>query len=394
MPKRNAMKIRIVGGGPAGLFFAYLMARASATHDVQVFERDPEDATYGWGLVFSDVALMFVREIAPEVYESMTRGQVVFDDMAVVHKGEHVRLAGNTFHRMARLDLLRALHRHCRDAGVALHFETRVDDASTLADADLIVAADGANSSIRSRYSAVFEPTVDERPNLLAWYGTTRLFEPLSLIFREHADGLIIAHCYQFSPALSTFLVEVPPDTFQRAGLARMSQAECGAYCEAAFAEDLAGHPLLSNRTSWFRYSIIRNKTWYYNNIVLIGDALRTGHPSIGSGTRLALQDAIALFEAYNGTQGDVRAMLAEFRRIRRPGSDSLQQAAVKSTEWYEHVESKLHLDPVSFAYDYLRRSGRVSHAEIRRRDPALALAYERLHPDLTTEDETPEPPR
>jgi 2-polyprenyl-6-methoxyphenol hydroxylase-like FAD-dependent oxidoreductase len=375
------VKIRIIGGGPAGLFFAYLMGRTNARHDIRVFERDPEGATYGWGLVFSDVALSFVREIAPKVYDSVTRGQVVFDDLEIVHKGQHVTLAGNTFHRMARIDLLTALHHHCRDAGVTLDFNRRCDDVVELADADLIVAADGASSGIRTRYREQFRPTLDERPNLLAWYGTTRLFEPLSLIFRQHRDGLIIAHCYQYSRTHSTFLVEVPRDTFYNAGLDRMSEAESLAYCEAAFAEDLQGHPLLSNRSTWFRYTIVKNDQWYFDNVVLLGDALRTGHPSIGSGTRLALQDAIALFEACQRGAVDVRATLEEFRRIRRAGSDSLQQAAIKSTEWYETLGQRLHLDPISFAYDYLRRSGRVSHAEIQKRDPALAAAYERLHP-------------
>jgi anthraniloyl-CoA monooxygenase len=381
------MKIRIVGGGPAGLFYAYLMGRADRGHDIEVFERDSEGATYGWGLVFSDVALSFVREIAPEVYASMTRGQVVFNDMEIVHQGQSVTLAGNTFHRMARLDLLRALQQHCRDVGVRLTFERRHDDVEQLTDADLIVAADGANSAIRTRYQDTFEPAVDARPNLLAWYGTTRLFEPLSLIFRQVDAGLIIAHCYQFSATHSTFLVEVPPDTFQRAALDTMSEAESLRYCEAAFAEDLAGHPLLSNRSAWFRYAIIKNQRWYRDNLVLLGDALRTGHPSIGSGTRLALQDAIALFEAFRSVGSDVPNMLEEFRRTRRSGSDSLQQAAIRSTEWYETLGPKLHLDPVSFAYDYLRRSGRVSHDDIRRRDPALAAAYERLHPSTRQSD-------
>jgi 2-polyprenyl-6-methoxyphenol hydroxylase-like FAD-dependent oxidoreductase len=375
------VNIRIIGGGPAGLFFAYLMGRADAGHEIRVYERDPQDATYGWGLVFSDVALSFVREIAPEVYASITRGQVVFDDLAIVHQGQHVTLAGNTFHRMARIDLLGALQWHCRQAGVQLEFEHRCDDVTEFADADLIVAADGAKSAIRTRYRERFGPTLDERPNLLAWYGTTRLFEPLSLIFRQTHDGLIVAHCYQFSSTHSTFLVEVPPDTFRRSGLDRMSEAASLGYCETAFAEELQGQPLLSNGSTWFRYTIVKNAHWYFDNVVLLGDALRTGHPSIGSGTRMALQDAIALFDACQSAAGDVSDTLQEFQRIRRPGSDALQQAAIKSTEWYENLGQKLHLDPISFAYDYLRRSGRVSHAEIQKRDPALAAAYERLHP-------------
>lgn len=380
------MKIGIVGGGPAGLFYAYLMQRdriaeGKPPHDIHVVERDAEDATYGWGVVFSDVALAFVRDIAPELYDAMTAKQEVFDEMAVVHRGVRVTLAHNTFHRMARIDLLEALHAACREVGVAITFGRRVDDPAALGDCDLVIAADGANSAIRTRYAEHFQPTLDVRPNWLAWYGTTRLFDALSLIFRQVDDGLVIAHTYRYSPQLSTFLVECDPATFAKAGLDRMSEAESLAYCERAFAEDLQGHPLLSNRSTWFRYTMVSNARWHHGNIVVIGDALRTGHPSVGSGTRLALQDSIALFQAYKTCGEDVPAMLDEFVRIRQPGSESLRKAALKSTEWYEDLGPKLSLDPVSFAYDYVTRSGRVDHAEVRKRDPELADAWERLHP-------------
>ncbi len=379
----NLMKIRVIGGGPAGLFYAYLMKRGDPAHDIRVYERDPESATYGWGVVFSDVALAFVRELAPDLYESMTRNQEVFDEMAVVHQGRHVAIAHNTFHRMARIDLLKALHAHCREVGVPIEFERRFDDVAAFTDADLIVAADGANSAIRTRYRTQFQPSLDERPNLLAWYGTTRLFDPLSLIFRQNEDGLMIAHTYRYSRTHSTFLVECDPATFHQSGLDRMNEAESLAYCEKVFAEDLQGHKLLSNKSNWFRYTIVKNRNWHYKNIVLIGDALRTGHPSVGSGTRLAMQDSIALFDAYKACGPDVPKLLAEFVRIRQPGSDSLQNAAIKSTGWYENLGPKLHLDPISFAYDYVTRSGRVDHAEVRKRDPELAAAYERLHSEL-----------
>lgn len=378
------MKIRVIGGGPAGLFYAYLMKRDDPSHDVVVYERDPENATYGWGVVFSDVALSFVKDLAPELYEAITRKQVVFDEMAVVHQGVNVTLAHNTFHRMARINLLKGLHEQCRKVGVEIEFERRFDDVDSFADADLIVAADGANSAIRSRYKEQFQPSLDERPNYMAWYGTTKLFPALSLIFRQNEDGLVISHTYQFSPTHSTFLVEVDPETFRKAGLDKMNEAESLAYCEKAFAQDLDGNALLSNKSNWFRYTIVKNKNWHYKNIVLMGDALRTGHPSVGSGTRLAMQDSIALFDAYKKCGPDVPAMLEEYVKIRQPGSDSLQKAAIKSTEWYEDLGPKLHLDPISFAYDYLTRSGRVDHAEVRKRDPKLAAAYEQLHPKLT----------
>jgi 2-polyprenyl-6-methoxyphenol hydroxylase-like FAD-dependent oxidoreductase len=257
-----------------------------------------------------------------------------------------------------------------------------VTDVAECADCDLVVAADGAGSALRTRYAVRFGPSLDERPNWLAWYGTTQPFDPLSLIFRECADGLLIAHAYRYSRTHSTFLVEADPRTFVDAGLDRASVSQSLAYCERVFADDLGGHALLSNNSNWFRYAIVRNRRWHFDNVVLLGDALRTGHPSVGAGTRLAMQDSIALFEACVDCNLDVRSLLVEFERRRRPGSDALQQAAVRSTEWYETLRERLHLDPVSFAYDYLRRTGRVSHADVRERDPALAAAYEALHPE------------
>jgi 2-polyprenyl-6-methoxyphenol hydroxylase-like FAD-dependent oxidoreductase len=376
------MNVGIAGGGPAGLFFAYLLKRRDASHRVRIVERDAAEATYGWGVVFSDVALAFVRDAAAELYETMTRGQEVHRDMRIVHRGQPVTLANNTFHRMARIDLLRALRSHCEALGVAIEYGRRATGVEEFADCDLVVAADGAASAVRTRYAERFRPSLDDRPNWLAWYGTTQLFDPLSLVFRPCDAGLLIAHAYRYSRTHSTFLVEADPATFDDAGLDRMSVAESLAYCERVFVEDLGGRALLSNNSNWFRYSIVANERWHFDNVVLLGDALRTGHPSVGSGTRLAMQDAIALFDACVACGFDVPASLAEFERRRRPGSDALQQAAIRSAEWYETVRSKLDLDPVSFAYDYLRRTGRVSHADVRERDPALAAAYEALHPE------------
>ena len=375
------MNVGIVGGGPAGLLFAYLLKRRDPGHRIRIVERDPAAATYGWGVVFSDVALAFVRDVAPELYAAMTREQEVHDAMRIVHRGEAITLANNTFHRMARIALLRTLREHCANGGIAIEFGRRVDDIREFDDCDLVVAADGAASAIRTRYSEHFEPALDVRPNLLAWYGTTALFDPLSLIFRENGDGLLIAHAYRYSRTHSTFLVECDPETWHTAGLDRMPEADSLAYCVDVFRDDLGGEPLLSNRSEWFRYAIVSNRRWHWRNVVLLGDALRTGHPSVGSGTRLAMQDAIALYDACVEC-ADVPTLLAEFERRRRPGSDALQAAAIRSTQWYETVRSRLSLDPVSFAYDYLRRTGRVDHEDVRKRDPALAAAYEVLHPE------------
>lgn len=375
------MNVGIVGGGPAGLFFAWLMKRHNPAHRIRIVERDAETATYGWGVVFSDVALAFVRDAAPELYAAIADGQEVFDSMRIVHRGIAVPLPNNTFHRMARINLLRVLREHCAAQGVAIEFGRKIDDVAEFADCDLVVAADGAASAVRTRYREHFLPSIDVRPNYFAWYGTAALFDPLSLIFRENEHGLFIAHAYRYSRTHSTFLVECDPATFRAAGLERMTEGQSLDYCAAVFREDLGGSPLLSNRSDWFRYGIVSNRHWHWRNVVLLGDALRTGHPSVGSGTRLALQDAIALFDAARACGEDVAAMLAEFEHRRRPGSDALQAAAIRSTEWYETVQEKLALDPVSFAYDYLRRTGRVSHEDIRQRDPALAAVYEALHP-------------
>ncbi len=377
------MKVTVIGGGPAGLFFASLMKRHGLAADVRVVERDPEGATYGWGVVLSDVALNFVKDVDPALHVALTRDQVVFDRMRIVHQGQEVILENNTFYRMARLDLLRILQANCRDAGVQLEFDHRIADRAEFdalaAGADLVVAADGANSTVRTWLADHFEPELDVRPNWFAWYGTRRRFDALSLVFRPSAHGLLIAHAYTYMPTLSTFLVETDPDTFAAAGLGAMSEADSLRYCERVFADDLGGEPLLSNRSAWFRYTIVRNRHWHHGRVVLLGDALRTGHPSIGSGTRLAMQDAIALFRAFERGGSDVGAALADFERARRPGSDNLQAAAVKSTAWYETVRSRLHLPPVAFAYDYMRRTGRVSHEDLRARDPALVAAYEAL---------------
>jgi len=376
------MKVGIVGGGPAGLFFAYLLKRHDATHRIRIVERDTETATYGWGVVFSDIALAFVRDAAPQLYAAISDGQEVFDAMCIVHRGVAVPLPNNTFHRMARIHLLRVLREHCAALGVAIEFGRKVDDLGEFDDCDLVVAADGASSAIRTRYRQHFVPAIDVRPNRFAWYGTTALIDPLSLVFRENKDGLFIAHAYRYSRTHSTFLVECDPASFGNAGLDRMSEAQNLAYCSMVFRDDLGGEPLLSNRSEWFRYGIVSNRHWHWRNVVLLGDALRTGHPSVGSGTRLAMQDAIALFDAALACGDDIKALLTEFERRRRPGSDALQAAAIRSTEWYETVREKLHLDPISFAYDYLRRTGRVSHDDIRQRDPVLANAFETLHPE------------
>jgi anthraniloyl-CoA monooxygenase len=376
------MKIAVIGAGPAGLYFSLLMKKDNPQHEIHIYEQNAADATYGWGVVFSDVALSFIRDADPEFYEEFTAHHFKCDRMEIVHQGVHVPLMGNRFSCTPRITLLQVLREKCAAEGVQIHYDTRIDSLQKLPQADLVVAADGVNSQVRTLLAEQFGTTREERRNKFAWYGTAREFPSVSLIFRENADGLFIAHAYQYGKNRSTFLVEVDPEAWKRAGLDQMSEAESCAYCENVFAEDLQGQPLLSNRSTWFQANIVRNQRWSSGNIVLLGDALRTIHFSLGSGTRMAMQDAIALYQACVLHGNDVDAALAHFSSLRGEATTAFQDAAARSLDWYENVGTKRDLDPVSFAYDYMRRTGRVSHDELRRRDPELVARYEAIHGD------------
>lgn len=382
------MNIAVIGAGPAGLYFSLLMKKHDPWHRIRVYEQNPAGATYGWGIVFSDVALAFLREADEEFYREFTADHERCDYMEIVHRGVHVQVRNNHFSRVGRMDLLNVLQRACERAGVELEFQARIEDTGSLPGAQLIVAADGSNSATRRQFESQFRPVFETRRNKFAWYGTRQLFHPVSLIFRQNEHGVFIAHAYQYSRTLSTFLVEVDPETWRRAGLDRMSDDESRRYCGAIFNEELGSNELLSNRSLWFQASIVRNACWTHRNIVLLGDALRTVHFSLGSGTRMAMQDAIALHRAVATHGDDLQSAFREFESQRRPVSDQFQAAAARSLDWYENVAARMDLDPVSFAYDYMRRTGRVDHEELRKRDPAFVARYESVrHPRAAASD-------
>ncbi|MDB5360405.1 MAG: monooxygenase [Rhodospirillales bacterium] len=377
------MKIAVIGAGPAGLYFALLHKKHDPSLDISVIEQNPRDATYGWGVVFSDIGLAFLKAADPEFFAEFTAGHEKCDYMEVVHRGTHVQIEGNHFSRTARIDMLGTLQRACERVGVRIEYDRRIDDVRPIAaEVDLLVAADGGNSAVRSQYVEHFLPSFERRRNKFAWYGTRQRFHPVSLIFRETKHGVFIAHSYQYSPDLSTFLVEVAPETWERAGLHRATDEESRRYCAEVFRPELGGHELLSNRSRWFEANVVKNERWTHENIVLIGDALRTVHFSLGSGTRMAMQDAIALHKALADRPAEIPAALAAFEAARRPASSSFQSAAARSLDWYENVAAKLHLDPISFAYDYMRRTGHVSHDDLKQRAPHFVAAYERQSPD------------
>lgn len=375
------MKIAVIGAGPAGLYFSLLAKKHDPRHEITVYEQNPQGATYGWGVVFSDIGLAFLREADPDFFDKFVAHHERCDYMEIVHRGTRVQVQGNHFSRTSRIDMLAVLERACLEAGVQIRHQQRVDDVAQLAaGVDMLVAADGSNSVVRKQYSDHFRPAFERRRNKFAWYGTRQRFHPVSLIFREAEHGIFIAHSYQYSKDLSTFLVEVDPDSWRRAGLDTASEEDSRRYCARVFGDDLGANDLLGNRSLWFEANIVRNERWSHENIVLLGDALRTVHFSLGSGTRMAMQDAIALHQGLLRHPGDVPGAFAQFEALRRPASSSFQAAAGRSLDWYENVAAKMHLDPVAFAYDYMRRTGQVSHDDLRQRDPAFAAAYETRH--------------
>jgi anthraniloyl-CoA monooxygenase len=361
------VNIAVVGGGPAGLYFALLVKRRFRDREVTVFEQNPRDATYGWGVVFSTIS--FLQELDPQFFKSA-------DYMEFIHRGEVVKLDHNPFYRVARIDLLQNLEARCTQAGVQVVHDRRIDDVEPLLSShDLVVAADGAYSPTRTRYAADFGTTLDVRPNKFVWYGTPRLFDAVTLIFQPTPHGVFVGHTYRYTEDRSSFVAECSPQTWRRAGLDRMSEEESRTHCERVFAEHLQGQPLLTNRSVWFNCVIVRNARWSHRNLVLLGDAVRTGHPSIGAGTRLAMGDSLALFESISKHE-DVPNALADYERSRRPKSTELQEAAVRSAAWYETIEARMHLEPVVLAYDFLMRTGRVTHEDLRSRDPAFLERY------------------
>ena len=376
------MKIAVVGAGPAGLYFSLLAKKHNPAHEIDVYEQNPEGATYGWGVVFSDVGLAFLKEADAEFFAEFTAHHEKCDYMEVVHRGCQVQIHGNHFSRTSRIDMLQTLQRACQRAGVRIHYEQRIGDVSALASSvDLLIAADGGNSAVRTQFADHFRPSFEKRRNKFAWYGTRQRFHPVSLIFKESEHGVFIAHSYQYSPELSTFLVEVDPDTWKRAGLDTASEDESRLYCTKVFGDELGGNELLTNRSLWFDANIVKNEQWTHHNIVLLGDALRTVHFSLGSGTRMAMQDAIALHKGLADHPDDLPSAFAAFEATRRPASSSFQNSAAKSLDWYENVASKLYLAPVIFAYDYMRRTGQVSHDDLKQRDPYFTAAFEVISP-------------
>jgi anthraniloyl-CoA monooxygenase len=380
------MRITCVGGGPAGLYFALLMKKADPAHQVRVLERNRAGDTFGWGVVLSDQTLEALRDADPETAAQISDAFNHWDDIAVHFRGRRIVSGGHGFCGIGRKKLLNILQARCEQLGVELVYEADVSDDAEI-DADLIIAADGLNSRIRQKYAATYRPDVDLRQCRFVWLGTTRLFDAFTFDFQETAWGWFQAHAYRFDATHSTFIVEAPEHVWRAAGLEDMSKEDGIAFCEKLFADVLDGHPLISNAShlrgsaQWIRFPRVVCKTWVHHNgrapVVLMGDAAHTAHFSIGSGTKLALEDAIDLARDIQA-HGNLADALAAYEATRSIEVLRIQNAARNSTEWFENVERHARLAPEQFAYSLLTRSQRISHENLRLRDPRYVGAFER----------------
>jgi anthraniloyl-CoA monooxygenase len=365
------MRIVCIGGGPGGLYFAVLMKRADPRHEIRVVERNRPDDTFGFGVVFSDATMAAVADADSEAYRGIARHLVHWDDIEVHYRGERITSTGHGFSGMSRHTLLRVLQEQACAAGIDLLFEREVTSLAEVRDADLVVAADGLNSTVRRLLGDRIETTIDLRPNRFVWLGTTKPFPAFTFHFRDDNHGLWRVHAYQYGPNHSTFIVECGEATWTSAGMDRATEQQTAAFLERLFAEELDGHRLMTNRSIWRQFPTVRVEPWWSDRVVLLGDAAHTAHFSVGSGTRMAMEDAVALRDCLV-QHPDVGSALREYEARRRPQVESLQRAAQASLQWFEDTERYMSLDPVQFTFSLLTRSLRITHEDLRVRDPAF----------------------
>lgn len=372
------MKVAIVGGGPAGLYFAILLKKSRPDSLVTVYERNRPDDTFGFGVVFSDETLDTFEIWDPESYKRITEEFAYWDDIEIHFKGTRHRVGGNGFCGCSRVTLLDILYERARGLGVTIQFETEIDPDTDFSDMDLVVLSDGINSRFREKFAGHFIPHFDMRPNKFAWMGSTRPLDAFTFAFEETEWGIFIAHAYQYEEGVSTWIFETDDETFEKAGLGALDERQSAEFCARIFARHLDGHPLLINRSMWRNFPMIRNERWVKDNMVLIGDAKATAHYSIGSGTKLAMEDAIALFEAVEA-KPDIPSALALFESGRREGVEKIQHAADVSLVWFEHVARFWDYDPVQFCFGLMTRSKAITYDNLRLRAPAFVSAADRM---------------
>ena len=382
----NVKRINVLGGGPAGLYFAILAKKVRPEAEITVFERNAADDTFGWGVVFSDETLGNLEDADEPTYRAI-RERFAYWDAIDLHldvggtRHAPIRSGGHGFCGIGRMRLLLLLQERARELGVKMRFGEEVDDPESLRDCDLLVAADGINSKTRDRYVDVFQPTIEHGRSPFTWLGTHQTFEAFTFIFRENDHGVFNVHAYQFDPETSTFIVETDEDTWKRAGLHEASEAESLAYCQELFAPELGGNPLLANRSSWIRFRTIKCEKWHHENVVLLGDAVHTAHFSVGSGTKMAMEDSIELAAAL-ASEGDRLAALERYETLRKDTIGRTQKAAAQSQRWFEESRRHVRHAPERVNFSMLSRSRRITHENMRLRDAPYIEALDRWYMD------------
>lgn len=371
------MRIAVLGAGPAGLYCALLLKKADPAHTITVYERNAPDATYGWGVVFSDRTLAAFQEADHKTYRAISDHFVLWDAIDTYYHGELVRCGGHVFAGLARKQLLAILQARCIELGVSLKFHVEVRELAELGEPDLIIAADGVNSLARRIHAATLKPSITYGKARYIWLGTDKVLDAFTFIFRANEAGLFQVHSYPFDGTTSTFIVECAEDVWQRAGLEEASEAASVAYCERLFAPELAGRRLLPNNSKWLSFPTLTCASWHAGSVALLGDSAHTAHFSIGSGTKLAMEDAIALANAVE-QYPDLERALAEYEMERKPVVELFQAAAAESQAYFESVKRYTSLPPLQFTFNLLTRSGRVSYDDLRLRDPRFGMAVDR----------------